>query len=340
MTMETLSVGPNEAMQLTEPLDTWLSAGLRDFAVPEAVGSSARVFSLTYAPFAGDYANNPVIKVMRPDKTQYAKPLFRNEIQILDRLKEVEGVTPMLGIGYLKTEAFHWPDEIAPMTVSLGEAASASALTGTFDLYPPDEVEAMLAELDERTAEGWLAAIILPRRWEDNLYMRADAGYTRGEFHRSYPVIEALQAGIQICTILEAAHENNVVYLDHKVLHYYWNEPRQQVFALDWNIGRIIQNDNSAEVYAFDVLQFSARALHHLLTGRQAPGSVQVGPNRPEEIQNAPEKYEPIWTYDDQKRLTEDELNVLGSAIQGKYQIPAALAEDLQTLYNQRKSQS
>ena len=338
--METLSLGPNEAMQLTEPLDTWLSAGLRDFAVPEAVGSSARVFSLSYAPLSGDYANHPAIKVMRPDKTQYALPLFRTEIQILDRLKDVPGVTPMLALGYLKPTESHWPDEIAPMTTSLQQAASAAELAGTFDLYAAEESDAMLAELNERTAEGWLAAIILPRRWEDNLYMRADAGYTRGEFHRSYPVIEALQAGIQICQILEDAHKNNVIYLDHKVLHYYWNEPRQQVYALDWNIGRLINNDNSAEVYAFDVLQFSARALHHLLTGRQAPGSVKVGPNRPEDIQNAPEKYEPIWTYDDQKRLTEDELNVLGDAIQGKYQTPAALAEDLQSLYNQRQSQS
>ena len=338
--METISVGPNEKMQFTDPLDTWLSAGLRDFAVPEAVGSSARVFSLSYAPLSGDYANSPAIKVMRPDKLQYALPLFRTEIQILDRLKDIPGITPMIGMGFLKPAELHWPDEIAPMTTSLQQAASAADLTGTFDLYGPEDSEAVLSELDERTAEGWLAAIILPRRWEDNLYMRADAGYTRGEFHRSYPVIEALQAAIQICGIMEAAHENNVIYLDHKVLHYYWNEPRKQVFALDWNIGRLITNGNSEEVYAFDVLQFSARALHHLLTGRQAPGSVKVGPNRPEDIQNAPEKYDPIWTYDDQKRLTEDELNVLSDAIQGQYQTPAALAEDLQSLYNQRQSQS
>ena len=124
-----------------------------------------------------------------------------------------------------------------------------------------------------------------------------------------------------------------------KLLHYYWNDPRQQVFVLDWNIGRLITNNNSEEVYAFDVLQFSARALHHLLTGRQAPGSVNVGPNRPEDIQNAPEQYEPVWTYDDQKRLTQDELDVLGQAIQGKYTTAAGLAQDLQSLYNQRQSQ-
>ena len=52
--METMKFGPDKSMKLTEPLDTWLSAGLRDFAVPEASGSSARVFRLAYDPLAGD----------------------------------------------------------------------------------------------------------------------------------------------------------------------------------------------------------------------------------------------------------------------------------------------
>jgi hypothetical protein len=77
-----------------------------------------------------------------------------------------------------------------------------------------------------------------------------------------------------------------------------------------------------------------------LLTGRQAPGSVKVGPNKPEEIQNAPHTYEPIWTYDDQKRLTEDEMNVLGQAIQGTFKTAGDLADALQKLYNQRQSQA
>ena len=338
--METLQFGPDAQMKLTEPLDTWLSAGLRDYAVPEAVGSSARVFSLDYPPLNGDYANFPAIKVMRADKIRYALPLFTNEIRILSVMKDVPGITPMLGLAYLKVSEGRWPDEIAPMTTSQAEAASALPVKGTVEWFESDAAEAFLAEMEDRTAGGWLAAIILPRRWEDNLYLRCDAGYTRGEFHRGFPVRAALQAALQICDILAAAHERQIVYLDHKVLHYYWNEPRQQVFALDWNIGRQITNGNSKEVYAFDTLQFSARALHHLLTGRQAPGSVKIGPNRPEDIQNAPEKYDPVWTYDDQKRLTEDELEVLGQAIQGQYPTPVALAEDLQTLYNQRQSQS
>jgi len=338
--METIQFGPNEKMKLTDPLDTWLSAGLRDFAVPEAAGSSARVFSLDYPPLSGDFANFPALKVMRPDKTRYALPLFENEIRILDALQDVQGITPTIGLGFLKVSDGSWPAEIAPLTSSLRAEASASHLTGTADLYAPEDIEVFLSELQVRTAEQWLAAIILPRRWEDNLYLRCDSGYTRGEFHRSFTVTDALKAALQICDIIAAAHKKNIVYLDHKALHYYWNEPRQQVFILDWNIGRQITNHNSEEVYAFDVIQFSARALHHLLTGRQAPGSVNVGPNKPEDIQNAPDEYEPIWTYDDHKRLTDDELNVLGEAIQGHYETIQGLAQDLQTLYNQRQSQN
>ncbi len=218
--------------------------------------------------------------------------------------------------------------------------SSADQLSGNLELYSPEESETVLEQLNSKVAEDWLAAIVLSRRWEDNLYLRCDAGYTRGDFHRSFSVLDALRAALQICEIMQNAHDRNIVYLDHKALHYYWNEPRQQVYVLDWNIGRLITNDNSSEVYAFDVLQFSARAMHHLLTGRQAPGSVKVGPNRPEDIQNAPHQYEPVWTYDDQKRLNQNELDLLSAAIQGQYQTFSELAQDLQSLYNQRQAQS
>jgi hypothetical protein len=208
------------------------------------------------------------------------------------------------------------------------------------DLFETNEIKNFLSEIDTRVSEDWMAFIALPRRWEDNLYLRCDAGYTRGEYNRIFPVSDALKAAIQISSILQEAHQRGIVYLDHKALHYYWNQPREQVFVLDWNIGRQVTNGGSAEVFEFDLLQFSARALHHFMTGRQAPGSVKVGPNKPEEIINAPHKYEPIWTYDDQKRLNEDEMEVLGKAIQGGYKKPSELAKDLQSLYNQRQSQA
>jgi len=242
-------------------------------------------------------------------------------------------------VGYLKVEEGVWPKEIAPLSTSLENEASAAKLSGVADLYQVADVQSFLEELEERVEDAWLAFLILPRRWEDNLYLRCDAGYTRGDFHLSFPMKNGLKAAVQMANILGAAHDKQIVYLDHKILHYYWNEPRQQVYVLDWNIGRQVKNGDAREVYEFDILQFSARALHHLLTGRQAPGSVKVGPNKPEDIQNAPHKYEPIWTFDDQKRLTEDEMEVLGEAIKGGYHTAGELADDLLRLYNQRQSQ-
>lgn len=338
--METKKFGPDQKFKLDEPLDTWLTAGLRDFAVPEAVGSSARVFSLNYPPLSGDFADYPAIKIMRPDKTNYALPLFKSEVEILNVLTDVPGITPLGGLGYMQVRNGIWPDEIAPLSTSQKQKASANHVTGIVDLFTTGEVPQFLSEIDERIAEDWLAFLVLPRRWEDNLYLRCDSGYTRGEYHRNFSVSDALKAAIQICHILEAAHDQGIVYLDHKALHYYWNIPRQQVYVIDWNIGRRIANGNAKEVFEFDVLQFSARALHHFLTGRQAPGSVKVGPNNPEEISNAPHKYKPIWTYDDQKRLTPLEMDILEGAIQGQLKTPVELAKELQTLYNQRQSQA
>lgn len=338
--METLKFGPDQHMTLKEPLDTWLTAGLRDFSVPEATGSSARVFTLDFPPLNGDYVNFPAIKVMRPDQTGYAQPLFKNEVRILEKMNGVPGISPLLGLGYLQVTEGRWPQEISPMTTSQAKAASAESLGGEAALFLLDEIEDFLAEMESRLNEKWLAFLILPRRWEDNLYLRCDSGYTRGEYHRSFTVTEALRAALQICDILQTAHEKDIVYLDHKALHYYWNQPRGQVMVLDWNIGREVPNGNAQEIIAFDILQFSARALHHLMTGRQAPGSVQVGPNKPEEIRNSPLQYEPIWTYDDQKRLTQEEMNVLENAIQGAYQTAADLGYALSELYDQRQSQN
>jgi hypothetical protein len=148
--METLQFGPDQPMTLKEPLDTWLTAGLRDFAVPEAAGSSARVFSLDYSPLTGDYANYPAIKVMRPDKTDYAKPLFINEVRILDKMQDVPGISRLLGLGYLKANEGRWPEEIAPMSTSQAKQASAGNLAGEATLYLPDEINTFLDEMDTR----------------------------------------------------------------------------------------------------------------------------------------------------------------------------------------------
>ena len=104
---------------LTEPLDTWLTAGNHDYAIPEAAGSSARVFLLKNESGIGTYKRDPAFKVMRHDKIAYAKPLFLEEYRILAGLNGIQGLTPMLQGGFLKPDPGSlWPTELAPQVFS------------------------------------------------------------------------------------------------------------------------------------------------------------------------------------------------------------------------------
>jgi len=322
---------------IAEPLDTWLTAGAHDYAVPEAGGSSARVFKLKSKRLMGDVVRDTAIKVMRHDKVDYAKPLFLQEINILRTLDGHPGITPMIRTGYLNLfPESKWPFEIAPLTKNLELKASASGLSGEAVVYDLSETDQMLAEYDQRLHDNWLPFIILERRWEDNLYLLCDAGYTRGDFLKNLSMLEILTIAIQITELLNFAHNQGVVYFDHKLLHYYWNDIRKQVFMIDWNIGRFTPDTPSIESQQFDLLQFSSRAMHHLFTGRQAPGSVAVGANKPEDIENSPRHYKASYPYDVQKRLNQEEITFLERSLDGGFTSALEMHNSLEQLLLKR----
>ncbi|HOE34763.1 MAG: hypothetical protein GX415_03785 [Chloroflexi bacterium] len=324
-------------LYLAEPLDTWLTAGNQDFAVPEAAGSSARVFLLKDETGSSAYKRDPAFKVMRHDKISYAKPLFLEEFRILANLQNIQGLTPMLQAGFLKTDAASmWPSELAPLSKDAEQKASAAHVSGTLSLFAPDETDTLLEEMDERLADGWLPFLILERRWEDNLYLLCDAGYTRGNFVKNLTMKQVLDISIQIVDMLDKAHQRGATYLDHKLLHYYWNEYRQKVIMLDWNIGHWQPQNIQPEVLQFDLVQFSSRAMHHIFTGRQAPGSVAVGPNRPEDINNSPRHFKASYSYDVQNRLNQEEMRFLEKALDGNFLSAAEMRDHLQYLASKR----
>jgi hypothetical protein len=81
-----------------------------------------------------------------------------------------------------------------------------------------------------------------------------------------------------------------------------------------------------------DLVQFAARGLHHILTGRTAPGALPLGPTRPEEIEAADQSYKAQWTYDD-RRLSPQVRAILESGLGGAYQNAADLRQDLLDAY-------
>ena len=115
------------------------------------------------------------------------------------------------------------------------------------------------------------------------------------------PTRERLQMSVQICDILQAAHERNIVYRDHKLLHYYWRPSSRGVYMIDWNVARYHSEGLTNTDLEMDIVQFGARGLHHILTGRTAPGALPLGPARPEEIEAAVLSYKTTLTYDDQR---------------------------------------
>lgn len=299
-----------QEFSLSEPLDTW---------VPEARGSSARVF-LGLVQYPGSQrTRQAAVKLMRPDRAEYALPLFREEVQILTLLRDIPGVIQLFEFGFIRF------DEAAVLPAE-DRQATAAAMTGRVLRYGPDAVHNYLLELSGKVNQGWIPYLAMEKlERANNLLLMCDTGYTRGRF---LPVLEGLRLAIQICDVLEAAHARNIIYRDHKILHYYWQESVNGVFVLDWNIARRHPEGLQATDTQFDLVQFAARALHPILTGRSAPGALPLGPTRPDEIEAAERSYAVRWTYDDQ-RLPADLKDILERSLAGGYNEARRLREDL-----------
>jgi serine/threonine protein kinase len=307
--------GRGQDFHLAEALDTW---------APEARGSSARVFA--------GYLRGPArrslplaIKIMRPDQVDYALQLFLEEIQVLTMLRDVPGITPIVECGFIKfAEGQSLPSDESH--------TSAEDLSGQVIRYGAEQAQNLLASMDRQLSLGWLPYLGLQRRNpEYNLLRYCDAAYTHGWF---LGLRESLTLSLQICDILQFAHDRNIVYRDHKLLHYYWDAEAHGVAMIDWNIARREPQGLSEADKQFDLVQFGARGLHHIFTGRPAQGSLPLGPNRPEDIEHASTHYPVNWTYDDE-RLPNPLRTILEQTLNQGYTQARELRQDLLEIYQQ-----
>lgn len=308
-------LGPGCEISLAEPLDIW---------VPEALGSSARVFNGVAAVPQGE-SLSLAFKVMRPNRIEYALPLFKEEASILTIMHDVPGVSRIVECGFIQLDnGQELPVENRNLT--------ASELSGVIKRYGINEVQNFLISLDRHVEQGWIPYMALEKRnLKHNLMIYCDAALTRGRF---LPLRENLLLGIQICDIIQFAHDRNVAYRDHKILHYFWNPAVQCVEVIDWNIAKRYPQGMPPVERQFDVVQFGARALHHILTGRAAPGTLPLGPNMLQDVEQAAHTYNVQWTYDDE-RLPNRVKEILEKVLGEGYQTIRELRQDLVEVFEQ-----
>ncbi len=309
------SFGSGHELALGEALDTW---------VPEAQGSSARVFAGNYRGAKNRQPVQLAIKLMRPNRVEYALPLFCEEVRLLTMLRDVPGISPLVECGFMQIE------NATPELPADHSGESAEHLKGKVIRYSAEEALNFLGSIERQSANGWLPYLALvERKPEHNLMRYCDSAYTHGWF---LPLKEGLLLAIQICSIIQTAHERNIVYRDHKILHYYWDPDTHGVVMIDWNIAKHQSAGLTDAEKQFDLVQFGARALHHILTGRPAPGSLPLGPNRADEIEQAAQRYAANWTYDDE-RLPKQLKGILEQTLSQGYTQARELRRDLVEIY-------
>jgi len=301
-------LGEGEALALIEPLDAWMA---------EARGSSARVVSGMLRSASGA-RQEAAIKLMRMDQIHYAQPLFLEEVKILAQLGDVPGVAHLYECGFiLLDEGASFP---------LVSATAAPPAAGQVVRIGPGAAPEFAARMDAMLEAGWTPYLAVEKQaQEDSLVLLCDAGLTRGQYQ---PMLTLLQMAVQICDILQIAHERKIVYRDHKLLHYYWNAANRGIYLIDWNVARYHPEGLTSTDLEMDIVQFGARGLHHILTGRAAPGALPLGPTRPEEIEQAAHSYQTTWTYDD-RRLSSGLRSILERVLAGEYTSIASLRDDL-----------
>jgi hypothetical protein len=230
----------------------------------------------------------------------------------------VPGVNPLLECGFLWLGSDPLPldHDLEKLRGLRGQAWRAG----------PDSSAEFLRLLDQRAREGWTPYLLLEkRRREDNLLLLCDASLNRGNLRSP---AELLRIAVQICSVLIAAHQRSVVYRDHKILHYYWQPDDNGLYVIDWNVARYHPEGLSDVEIHMDLVQLGARGLHHILTGRTAPGARPLGPTRPEEIEQSAQSYRAQWTYDD-RRLGDEVRVILEQLLSGVYTNAADLQADL-----------
>jgi serine/threonine protein kinase len=199
---------------------------------------------------------------------------FINEAELLLKLADSPHVVDMLDCGYLAGG-----DEVPTggEIVSYGQDVAAFAR----DLVP----------YAGRNWRPYLTMPLLPRT--DNLFYLMKP--TQQASRWRLPTEEGLALAIQFAHVLQMAHQQSVVYLDHKLEHVYWDGVNLNI--IDLNSSRQLDARLADQnYYQNDIHNLCVGILYPLFTGLSASGAA-LRP-QPGSITQAESRYDDILRLD------------------------------------------
>ncbi|MCE2489068.1 MAG: hypothetical protein J4G17_03725 [Anaerolineae bacterium] len=217
-----------------------------------ALGHYARVMD------AGNHLTGETVafKVMRnehlaPDgRPRWEYRAFGNEAQILQKLAESPQAVDLLDCGFIDSDGDQ-PHR--------GEIVAHGL-----------NVEAFVDALEERSHKRWrpwLALRNLPRTRNLLYLMKPNQSGSR----RRLPSEEGIALALQFASMLRLAHQQDIVYLDHKLEHVYWDGTRLQV--IDFNSSRQLES-------VIDAPQQIRTDIHNLCVGILYPVFTGLSPRQ------------------------------------------------------------
>lgn len=195
---------------------------------------------------------------------------FLNEADILYALKDSPHISHLLDCGYVSSE------REAPTD---GEIVSFGIQTGEFR-----------KALSEYAVRGWrpyLSLAYLPRT--ENLFYLMKPG--KQNIRRRLPGEEGLTLALQFTNLLRLAHSRQIVYLDHKLEHVYWDGVTLRV--IDFNSSRQLTGTVAdPQEYARDIHNLCVGILYPAFTGlsprkttlRPQPGGMETVETRYQDV--------------------------------------------------------
>jgi serine/threonine protein kinase len=219
------------------------------------------------------------LKVLRPEhldeEPRWEYRAFVNEAELLTKLADSPHVVRLYDCGYLS-------------------AHSEAPMGGEIESFGRD-VAKFAREMAHFSARRWrpyLALENLPRTGNLFYQMRPD----RQGLRLRLPTEEGLSLALQFAETLKLAHSRNIVYLDHKLEHVYWDGIHLTI--IDFNSSRLLdprQRDGN-QSFRMDLHNLCVGILYSIFTGL-SPQKTALRP-QPGTLSEVEARYQDITALD------------------------------------------